>query len=89
MSWFAIHKICPGLLHPRQQLSEFQQGGAVNGWAFGRANAGANDLVKHPCGDAARRIVGKPNIHKVSLAACGSKHFERRSKQRMEGVAKF
>jgi hypothetical protein len=70
-------------------LSEFQQGSTVNGWAFRRANAAANDLVKHPCRDAARGVVGEPDIDEVSLAACGSKHFEGCSKQWMKGIAKL
>jgi len=70
-------------------LSELQQGRTVNGGAFRGANAGANDLVKHPCRNAARGIVGEPDIDEVSPAAGGSEHFEGCSKKRMKGIAKF
>ena len=72
-----------------KQLSELQQGCTVNGWAFRRANAGANDFVKHPCRDATCGIVGEPDIDEVPLAAGGTEYFEWCSEQRMKGVAKF
>jgi len=79
----------PRRLRGVKQLSEPQQGTAINNWSFQSLNAGADGLVEHPRRDATCRIVWKPDIHQVSFAACGAEHFKRCSEQRVEGVAEF
>ena len=79
----------PRRLRGVKQLSEPQQGAAINDWSIRSLNAGADGLVEHPRRDATCRIVWKPDIHQVSFAACGAEHFKRCSEQRVEGVAEF
>ena len=79
----------PLRLHGVKQLSEPQQGAAINDWSFRSLNAGADGLVEHPRRDATCCIVWKPDIHQVPFAPGGAEHFKRCSEQRMEGIPEF
>ena len=72
-----------------KQLSEPQQGAAINDWSLCSLNAGADGLVEHPRRDATCRIVWKSDVHQVPFAPGNAEHFKRCSEQRVEGIPEF
>lgn len=71
-----------------KQCSQPQQCAAINRRLVRGSDTGAHRLIKHPCGNTARRGVRHPDIDDVLQPAGSTAHFDVLPEKRMIRVEK-